>query len=133
MAELENVAKWLERCTNGDAHCRNCPYDDHVACKTFLMRDALKLINAYKELQERHKFLVEKCDDMFSTLKEKNKEIETLELQNAYLETEMLNEEPKIIRCRDCKHYRPHRLFECEKHGSCQPNPDWYCADGEVK
>lgn len=37
----------------------------------------------------------------------------------------------EIVRCKDCKHYKPNRLFECSLHGACQPKPDWFCADGE--
>jgi len=44
-----------------------------------------------------------------------------------------MREMPEIVRCKDCKHYEPNRLFECRLHGSCQPKPDWYCADGERK
>lgn len=37
----------------------------------------------------------------------------------------------ELVRCKDCKHYEPDRLFECNLHGACQPKPDWFCADGE--
>ena len=37
----------------------------------------------------------------------------------------------EIVRCRDCKHYKPNSFFECSLHGACQPKPDWFCADGE--
>ena len=39
----------------------------------------------------------------------------------------------RLVRCKDCKHYRPGRLIECEQHNACQPKPDFYCADGEPK
>ena len=45
---------------------------------TEVEKDALELLKAYAELQERHKFLVEKCDEMYSTLKEREEEIRLL-------------------------------------------------------
>lgn len=39
----------------------------------------------------------------------------------------------ELVRCKDCKHYKPKSFFECSLHGACQPKPDWFCADGERK
>ena len=55
---------------------------------------------------------------------------------------ELLKEQPKIVRCKDCKH-----LFDGEHEFNCcdvlmdkarwittlNVDPDWYCADGEAK
>ena len=49
---------------------------------------------------------------------------------------ELLKEQPKIVRCKDCKHYL---IPENEKIGECMMQPrwfpisdtNWFCADGE--
>ena len=53
---------------------------------------------------------------------------------------ELLNEQPEIIRCKDCKYYRAIPGY-CAYDRIWQENkghvwgmyckPDWYCADGE--
>ena len=39
----------------------------------------------------------------------------------------------ELIRCKNCKHYEPNRLFTCSKHGSCHATPDFFCADAEER
>ena len=41
----------------------------------------------------------------------------------------------ELIRCKDCKHFYPEKLYMCRIHGSAfQPKDrDWFCADGERK
>ena len=47
----------------------------------------------------------------------------------------MLKEQPEIVRCKDCKHYKDGfcynpNTFDDEK--TCgNTTPDWYCADGK--
>lgn len=38
-----------------------------------------------------------------------------------------------VVRCKDCKHFSPERIYMCRIHGSMfQPkNKNWFCADGE--
>lgn len=44
----------------------------------------------------------------------------------------------RLVRCKDCKHGEPYAtktgktLYYCEMLWS-QMDPDWFCADGEVK
>ena len=39
----------------------------------------------------------------------------------------------ELIRCKDCKHYRPGLLIECAKNHHSKQGFDWFCADGERK
>ena len=39
----------------------------------------------------------------------------------------------QVVRCKDCKHYKPHKLFQCDLHGAYQQRQDFFCADGERK
>lgn len=43
--------------------------------------------------------------------------------------------EQELIRCKDCKHFSPERIYMCRIHGSMfQPKDrNWFCADGEHK
>ena len=38
---------------------------------------------------------------------------------------------PKIVRCKDCKHYKDGRCFFTMRIYGL--HDDWYCADGEIK
>lgn len=42
---------------------------------------------------------------------------------------ELLKEQPKIVRCKDCKHYM---TIHCTCDGCCISD-NWFCADGEEK
>lgn len=51
---------------------------------------------------------------------------------------ELLKEQPEIVRCKDCKHYKLYRgrvsgnlLHECEIFDLDIDEPDWFCANGE--
>lgn len=62
----------------------------------------------------------------------KNKEPMTLiPKQLIRLMYEALTEQPDIVRCKDCKHYRPGRLIECAKIHHSKQSREWFCADGE--
>lgn len=37
----------------------------------------------------------------------------------------------QVVRCKDCKHYRPGMLIKCAKYHHSKQSRDWYCADGE--
>ena len=39
-------------------------------------KDAIDLLKKYAELEERHKILVDKCDDMYAMLKEQEEQID---------------------------------------------------------
>lgn len=47
-------------------------------------------------------------------------------------------EQPLIVRCRNCKHYRINTVYPgtnmimtyCAKTGIAENTPDWFCADG---
>lgn len=37
-----------------------------------------------------------------------------------------------VVRCKDCKHWRRDVIFhDAWCRGRHQPNPNWFCADGE--
>lgn len=38
----------------------------------------------------------------------------------------------ELIRCKDCVHYRPGRLFGCTLYNHVKDG-EWFCADGERK
>lgn len=43
----------------------------------------------------------------------------------------LLKEQPQIVRCKDCKHYKDGKCFyTMRRHGL---KDDWFCADGERK
>ena len=45
-----------------------------------------------------------------------------------------ISEQPKIVRCRDCKYFEPDGIYTmCYRHNGLSPNADWFCADGERK
>ena len=53
----------------------------------------------------------------------------------------LLKEQEAVVRCKDCKHYRINTVYPgtnmimkyCAKTGIAESNPDWFCADGEVR
>ena len=127
MDKLEKVIKGFEHCKResesiDDNPCNGCPYNydgergENVCLREQLMRDAIELLKDYAGLQERHRILVEKADDMYL----------------------MLKEQSQIVQCKDCKHgYKCedsefilciHPFSDGHKH-----TEDWFCADGELK
>ena len=87
MIDAEKVIKGLETHSKSMHcnYCNECPYRDceeedengdyEGECTFCLTNDALELLKAYTELQERHKFLVFKIDDMYAMLKEMTEEV----------------------------------------------------------
>ena len=74
------------------------------------------------------------CDDALALLKEDQK---LLDLQHGALRgsSDMvellfnkLDDQPQIVRCKDCKHILPKGFYH--KH-SRKVTDDWFCADGE--
>lgn len=43
-----------------------------------------------------------------------------------------LKEQPEIVRCKDCKHYRKDTC-SAEAGMAVPPPDDWFCADGESR
>ena len=40
----------------------------------------------------------------------------------------------KLVRCKDCHYYEADRICaECLQHNGFSPEPDFFCADGELK
>lgn len=57
---------------------------------TSTLSKCMALLKEHEELKSRHKILVDECDKMYSTLKEKNKTIEELE-DDLAMTKDMLN------------------------------------------
>ena len=118
VAELEKVINGIECHRSGicDNDKTLCPYwNEESDCSKKMLADTLELLKDYAGLQERHRILVEKADDMYL----------------------MLKEQSQIVQCKDCKHgYKCedsefilciHPFSDGHKH-----TEDWFCADGEL-
>lgn len=66
------------------------PTNDYVVLWFSEAEYFLELLKEHEELKSRHKILVNECDKMYSTLKEKNKTIEELE-DDLAMTKDMLN------------------------------------------
>lgn len=53
-----------------------------------------------------------------------------------WFKEKLFKEQPEIVRCKDCKYWRPNTEF-CGRWTfgwiAHRTPPNWYCADGEVK
>lgn len=111
MIDREKVQKGLECCREMNGHaCRKCPYisdcnNMSVAGISHLTSDALALLKEQQETISSFQGTIRKL--------------------NAALE-----EQPEIVRCKDCKHYNEETgvrdLYHA--HGYAET---WFCADGE--
>ena len=111
MIDREKVIKAIDNCVHNGV-CLNCEYDEHIACKTCLMADALAL------------------------LKEQDAEIS--KISSAYLDlVGKASKQPEIVRCKDCVYWQdnndgyPHIV--CKWREDETPDPDDYCSAGERK
>ena len=71
-------------------------------------------------------------------MSDREKVINDLQTQIEELEERLaivLEGQPEIVRCKDCKWY--HQAFanegRCVNHDNDFHKPDWFCADGERK
>ena len=76
--------------------------------------------------------MLDKVNDVIALLQEQGDEITALSIALA------MYEKQDIVRCKDCKHYKPYRgrvsgnlLHECEIFDLDIDDPDWFCANGE--
>ena len=58
--------------------------------------------------------------------------IDAIDLRLALLREPIVDAIP-VVRCKDCKYYKPGLLIECEKAHNTMQGFDWFCADGERK
>ena len=121
--KMEMVCKALQQCTmpsdseGYETQCGDCPYFDPdcsvSVCKQQLCDDALALLK-----EQEHK------DRMFHALEE---------------DWKRLKEQPQIVRCKDCKHYRKSTRYPdtnlimdyCAINMITGKDDNWFCADGE--
>ena len=54
MPDRENVIKALVNCVRNGV-CINCEYEEHVACKTCLMADALAMLKEQEAVIEQYR------------------------------------------------------------------------------
>lgn len=111
MTDLEKVIGELEYCRHNpkcDA-CEKCQYGG----RSIMTCESL-------------------VDDSLALLKEQEDEITALSIALA------LYEKQDIVRCKDCRHYKPYTgrvsgnlYHECEHFDRDIDDPEWFCADGE--
>lgn len=121
MADIEKVIKGLEHCVGYSNSCFECPYSEDgysasVHCKVQVDRDALELLKEQEDLGTELTNAVE-------LIHKKNARIEILNT--------VLNEQPQIVRCKDCVHYNYHT--GCKRFLITGGGNEWFCADGERK
>ena len=115
MIDQEKIIKALDCCLDivrsgrWASSCIACPY-------------------AVEENSCREKMIL----DVIAMLKEQGDEITALSIALA------MYEKQDIVRCKDCKHYKPYTgrvsgnlLHECEIFDMDIDEPDWFCANGE--
>ena len=61
-----------------------------------------------------------------------------IKISDEIIEEEIAGSPQELVRCKDCKHYKPYRgrvsgnlLHECEISDLDIDEPDWFCANGE--
>lgn len=88
----KKIIKALEHCLKKEVQCGGCPYEDNTKnCVGEVYNDAINLINSQKSvIDEQDEKLQAQADKIFGyeqVLKYKNKEIERLKDDYAFLET----------------------------------------------
>lgn len=78
MENIDKVIKTIEERLDEANPWKEMP-PLHCDVRFALLEEILDLLNSYKELQERHKILVEKSDDMYAMLKEQKAHILAIE------------------------------------------------------
>ena len=111
MIDREKVIKGLEHCIAEGKDCRGCIYYEQMinekescACRA----DALALL---KEQQKNIQYWSDKYDEM------------------GRLYMKIRDEQPQIVRCKDCKYHDEDKDINFCDCGNRQD--DWFCADGE--
>ena len=128
MPDIEKVIKGIESCI-GHCNFNECPYFvdscKEVGCNgNEVLKDALELLKEQEDIGKELETAIE-------LIHKKNKRIEKL---NA-----VLNEQPQIVRCGECKH-KYYELSDgrivcthIDKEGNDEHGADWFCADGVKK
>ena len=106
MADIEKVIKAVDNCIHYG--CKKCTYYDNGCEKNAMLADALEL------------------------LKEQTNEIDEISDEYIDLGKEMAKQ-PKIVMCKDCKHYTGGIDGYCEKWWRRTGGNLFYCSDGERK
>ena len=71
-------------------------------------------------------------EDAIELLEEQQEQIEIQKENFSKLAVEYATQ-PQIVRCKDCKNYIPHGIWNCRYFNGCSNSGDWFCADGERK
>ena len=53
MINRNEVIEWLKNCVYDMPYCDECPYNDHVDCKHFLMKDVFELLKEQEPVKPR--------------------------------------------------------------------------------
>lgn len=143
MKTLSDVIKTLEKCTDYEGTCDDCPYhDDNEGGLECEMRNLKEVLYYLKEYQEQQKELNEEIDywrkqnDVVIELAKK--------LRPLFPNKESIVFEKELVICRDCKYYAEDVFLQtgaisfiaghhmCSKWGhGCQTEPDGFCHMGE--
>lgn len=84
---------------------------------------------------DREKVIKEKLDEMVELTRGLSYAGFMTAVENANDILALLKEQPQIVRCKDCKHYKdgfcynPNTYDDEKTRGNTVP--DWFCADGE--
>ena len=84
--------------------------------------------------EDRKKHLLRTFDDIIELMATQGQKVVCSRLQEV---RQLLREQPEIVRCKDCKHYKdgfcynPNTYDDEKTRGNTSPN--WFCADGERK
>ena len=103
--DVKKIISWLEGLSQDD--WREFHSDSEVQN---IAKSALELLKEQSEMIERYNYEAKVTEQSMMLL---------------------VKERPKIVRCRDCKHY-DEQCQQCERIDGIIL-PDFFCADGEMK
>ena len=124
MPDMEKVIQGLHYCTHLYLGCKECPYfgtsTSKASCEYQLKADAIALLKEQEEEIKRLKNELHGFGDLFGKLSEKTEKT--------------IAEQPKIVRCKNCKYYPNGEgtttWTPCKE---IITPPYWFCADGKPR